>query len=207
MRTTLSIAAFALTLAPSAAVAQIVVEMTPAKIKEAIAWGESVKRVELPELISGSGFAWKSQKAVWGTYSTPFMRVAAAANAAKKKYKAFSEADVTPDMIAPELHVMGYAVSLGKLNVANVENVVITKKKDKDRSRAIQPTRTEPLSEEYQNLYGAKTEGRSLLAVFPLDVAVDGNEVHIIYDRKVASANGTGGCDDCSAELKLEKLR
>jgi len=188
----------------SVAKAQVVTEMTQERIREAITWGSSQKNVDFPEIMSRSGWSWKSEKPRWSFYSTPFLRVASAAHSAKKKYKNFTEADVTPEMLAPELHIYGLAVPLGGMDIANVEAIVITKVKEKNRESAIQPVRTEPLPADYQNLFGAKTEGRSMLAVFPLSLLREGHEVHIVYDKKTR-VGSLGGCDDCAVEFKPEK--
>jgi hypothetical protein len=180
-------------------------EMPPERIRQAIDYGTKEKNVELYEIKVGGGFVWDKEKVRWGYYSTPFLRIALAANRAKKQYKSFSEKDVTQEMTAPELHVYAGAVAQEKMAVANVEAVVITRAKEKDRSKAIQPTLTIEMPEEFQNLFGAKTSGRSVKAVFPLDLLSDQYEIHIVYDRRVVS--GVTGCDDCSMRLKPEESR
>jgi hypothetical protein len=77
------------------------------------------------------------------------MRVAAAARQAKKKYKKFNAADVTPEMIAPEVHVYAWALGLseGGPSAANVAAVVITPKKgsaEDKAAKAIHPTKLNP---------------------------------------------------------------
>ena len=44
-----------------------------------------------------------------GSFSTPFARVVQAAVATRKKGSAFAPGNVTPDLIAPELHVIALA--------------------------------------------------------------------------------------------------
>ena len=48
---------------------------------------------------------------------------------------------------------------------------------------------------------GAKVAGKSVLAVFPLDVLSEQNEIHIVFDQRITS--GATGCDDCSMRFKL----
>ncbi len=74
-------------------------------------------------------------------HTTPFLRVALAANVAKKRYQRFTEADVTPEMIAPEIHVYATSQALEGAAIANVVTVVLLPYKSKDRDRAVQPTR------------------------------------------------------------------
>lgn len=87
------------------------------------------------------------EKARWswppliGYYTTPFLRVALAANTAKKHYKPFTEADVTAEMLAPEIQVYASSQPVQGTVIANVETIVLMPKKSKDRSQGIQPTR------------------------------------------------------------------
>lgn len=194
-----------LLITPLSVSAQVVTNMTPDTIKQAISYGTREKSVELNEIKTRSGFAWDADKVRWGFYSTPFLRVAMAANRAKRQYKAFTEQDVTPEMIAPELHVYATAASLGGVKVANVEAVVITKAGEKDRSKVIRPTNLTELPEEFQNIFGAKVVGKSVVAAFPLDVLSEQNEIHIVFDQRIAS--GATGCDDCSMRFKLSGVR
>ena len=200
----LTMTAFAVLLAVSAS-AQVLTNLTPDDVKRAIAYGTKEKNVELQEIKTRSGFAWDSDKVRWGFYSTPYLRVAIAANKAKRQYKSFTEQDVTPEMVAPELHVYATAASLGGLKVANVEAVVISKAGEKDRSKVIRPTNMAELPAEFQNIFGAKVVGRSVLAIFPLEVLSEQNEIHIVFDQRIAS--GATGCDDCSMRFKLNGVR
>lgn len=190
---------------PSGSDAQVVREITPRAIAQAIAYGTKEKNVELYEIKTRSGFAWDKDKVRWGLYSTPFLRVAMAANRAKKQYKPFAAQDVTSEMVAPELHVYATAAALGGMQVANVEAVVVSAAGERDRSKVVHPTGLTELPEEFQNIFGAKIVGKSVLAVFPLDVLSEQNEIHIVFDRRVAS--GATGCDDCSMRFKLSGVR
>lgn len=206
---------------------RVVSEMTPAIIVEAIKVGE---RGDVPSgaLTQSSGFSWGSVHVA--TFSTPFMRVAAAARQAKKEYRKFSAEDVTPEMTAPELHIYAWPQAFGKppSNVgtgtvydrnsgtpwaANVSAVVITPRKGKDedkQAKAIQPTRIEDIPIAFQNLFGAKSDGVGRMAVFPLSVLSEENEVHVVYDREVTiGTNAAGGrhCQDCRAAFKLKGVR
>ena len=86
--------------------AQIVQDMTPERIREAIALGTNAKELRPYKIQEKARWSWPPLISV---YTTPFLRVALAANAAKKRYKRFTEVDVTPDMTALEIHV--YAAS------------------------------------------------------------------------------------------------
>src|SRR5262245_6598419 len=87
---------------------QVVSEMTPQRIAEAIQAGE---RGNVPSGVMSekSGWSWGSLHIA--TFSTPFMRVAAAARQAKKEYRKFAANDVTAEMTAPELHIYAWAAA------------------------------------------------------------------------------------------------
>lgn len=187
---------------PLFAQAQVVTEVTPVLIQEAIDGGAP----GMYRLQESSG--WGNEPLL-GYFTTPYSRVALAAAAARKRYKTFTPADVTPEMLAPELHV--YAVSRaieGRMNaIANVEAVVVMPYKSKDRSAVVQPTSTTELTEEYQNLMGAVASGRSILAVFPLSVLDEKNEIRVVFDRYVPGSTLLKGCTDCGVRFKLDKVR
>lgn len=187
----------------------IVTEMTPQLIEEAIKAGERGK-VASGNMSERSGWSWGSLHIA--TFSTPFMRVAAAAERAKKEYRKFTPAEVTPEMTAPELHVYAWS-NVPDTVATNVTAVVITPKKgnrDEQMAKAIHPTRFEPIPQQFQNLFGAETTGNARLAVFPLSALSEDNEVHVVYDRDAKiGGNAAGGvnCDDCKAGFKLKGVR
>jgi hypothetical protein len=194
----------------SVSFAQVITDMTPELIAEAIRAGESGKyhKGDIAEkrswaLISGVQIA---------TFSTPFMRVAAAAAHAKRNYQTLRIEDVGPDLIAPELHV--YAWAQGDLpDVHNVVSVVITPRKgskDEKREKAIHPKDLVDIPTEFRNAFGASVEASGRMAVFPLNALRDDYELHVIYDN-TGSIKRTNvrdvGCIDCSARFRLEGVR
>lgn len=85
---------------------RVVTEMTPQIIADAIRAGEKGEVAD-GTITKSSGWSWGSIHIA--TFSTPFMRVAMAARAAKKAYRQFRPEDVTPEMIAPELHIYAWS--------------------------------------------------------------------------------------------------
>jgi hypothetical protein len=143
-------------------------------------------------------------------YSTPFLQVALAANGAKLRYQRFTEADVTHEMIAPEIDVYAPAQPSPDAVIANVVTLVLLPHDSKDTSQAVHPTRTSDPSEEYKNLFGFRAEGRGIYAALPLDVWLESNDVHVVFDRGIPSSQGSGklgGCTDCKSRIYLEKIR
>jgi hypothetical protein len=180
-------------------------------------------------ITKSSGWSWGSVHIA--TFSTPSMRVAMAARQAKKAYRKFTAEDVTPEMIAPELHVYAWSQVNGANQpsrdpvggnaiydsappgAANVTAIVITPKKGKQEEKmaaAIHPTRFEKMPILWQNLFGAEIRAFGMVGVFPLSALSDQNEVHVIYDKAATmGTNAMGGrhCDDCSAGFPMKKVR
>ena len=137
--------------------------MTPELVQEAITTG-------------ASGFYRLQERTIWGDgpvlgyFTTPYSSVALAAALARKRDTPFTPADVTPDMLRPELHVYAtsQAVYGNKNRIANVKTVAVRPYQSKDRTAALQPARTEAGTDDVWNLMGAPANGRNMMAVFPL---------------------------------------
>jgi hypothetical protein len=184
----------------------IVQEMTPERITEAITAGERNK-VSTGEMWESSGWAWG--RAHIATFSTPFMRVAAAARQAKREYRKFNAADVTPEMIAPELHVYAWPKA-----AIDVQAVVITPRKggrEEKEARSVHPERFVEIPMAFQNMFGAEFEGVGRMAVFPLSALSDDHEVHVVYSGSVVIGTNQRGpsvvCIDCKVGFNLSKVR
>ncbi|MGB8789442.1 MAG: hypothetical protein WA755_13565 [Candidatus Acidiferrales bacterium] len=187
--------------------AQIVHDMTPERIREAIVLGTSTKRLELYRIQEKARFSWPPLIA---GYSTPFLRVALAANAAKLRYQQFTEADVTPEMTAPDVFVYAPAHPVAGAVIANVVTIILLPHNGKDTSQAVHPTRTFDMPEEYKNLLGFSAQGRGLVAVFPFDVWTESDDVHVVFDTGIPSSQGVGyvgGCTDCKVRINLKDVR
>jgi hypothetical protein len=154
--------------------------MTPERMKEAIALGNDAKAAKkfLEQYTLERGSVGWNTLAQFGTFSTPFSRVVEAAYTARKKYKPFSESDVTPEMIAAEWHVYGFSKATtvdGRPVIINVEALAVLPRKSPDRSQAFPALQETEIMHEYQNLLGATFPGRSATAVVPT-VGVDRGE-------------------------------
>lgn len=111
-------------------------------------------------------------------------------------------------MTTPEVHVIGLSQKVEDGTVANVTKIFVLAKGGTDQRRAIQPERTIQLSEEYKNLIGFSTGERGVIAVFPLSILQEDNEVHVVFDRKILDAQGGAAyCDECAAPIKLKGIR
>lgn len=162
--------ALLLAMTPARAPAQVVVEMTPERVREAIQAGTEK---EYKSYQIGGGISQ-----VWAMYTTPFSRVAVAATEAKRRYKTLTEADITPEMVAPELEIYAPAFGTRDGRVVNVHAIVIRP----DGGGVIQPLREAPIEENFSNAFGRTKTGRSLRAWFPLSAVSASNEVLIVLD-------------------------
>src|ERR1700687_1697063 len=190
-----------------AAQAQIVQDMTPERIREAIAFGARAKELSPYKIQEKARWSWPPLIAV---YTTPFVRAALAANVAKRHYKQFTEADVTSEMIAPEIHVYAPSQHTEGTSIANVETIVVLPYNSKDNSQAVHPIRMNEASEQYKNLFGFSGEGRGMRAVFSLEVWREDNELHVVFDRGIPGSQGlgaVGGCANCKSRIYLNKIR
>lgn len=126
-------------------------------IREAIAKGVTSENV----LSTDSG--------AYVLVSTPYLRIARAAEAAKKRYQPFTEGDVTPEMAAPEALLW-----TGALGAAKTIAVVIAPSGSTDNAQLIRPIRTVPAPDP-----DAPT---AIIGVFPIEALRDGHEVRIVYE-------------------------
>ena len=179
--------------------AQVVTEMTPARIQEAIADRKADGCYDLKK-----GFA---------CFTTPYSRVAFAAQEAKKKYETFTELQVTPEMVAPVVEVFAlpqpsYVMGSGRVGQPiGVKRIVVMPAKGKDPSQAIQPAQQIDLDHSYSNLLGATWEARGILARFPLAVVSVGNEVRVVYDGKGCADWHTKPSEECVFRFDLKGVK
>jgi hypothetical protein len=194
--------------APVSAGAQIVMEMTPDRIREAIAaGGDSCYGLT-------RGRKNQAMSVFIGCYSTPYSRVAGAAKKAKAAYRPFTEADVTPEMIAPEVWIAARPQQpRHHPGMVDVVAVVVAPAKSTDTGAAIQPVRSIEDTATYQNMMGATFQGKGMMAVFPLSILSEENEVRVVYDSPVCTEGSFSGflkdkkTAECAVRFKLDKIR
>lgn len=176
-----------------------ITEMTPALIEQAIKDNKAEGCYPVGRGIGGSPY---------GCFTTPYSRVVLAATAARKKYKPFTAADVTPEMLEPVLRVIVAPRPMpgDRPGVVNVEAVVVMPKGSKNASDAIHPTKAETTTDEFKNLMGAEFEGRGLIATFPFSVLSPANEFRFIFDGP-ACAGGWAPKSECAAKIEADKVR
>lgn len=106
--------------------------LTPQQIQEAIAHGQKAKDVSLIPVAIDSKWAMGGGPYI-GWASGPWLRVAKASFAAKRKYQPYTAENVDPEDVAPELHVYILSrVSDGAksaIDRVDVEAIVITRRR------------------------------------------------------------------------------
>lgn len=160
--------------------------MKPDEIGEAIAFGTGSKNLH-PYSVHKKSDNWGP---LIGEYTTPFLRVALAANLAKKRGQPFSEKDVTVEMTAPEIQIYAALQSVRPTDPANIVTIVLMPYNSKDPSQEIHPTRVEQASEQIKELYGYTGKGKGLVAAFPLDVWNENKDVLVVLDAEVLGPSG-----------------
>jgi hypothetical protein len=194
----------------TAAAQQVVVAMPPESIDEAIqlAADEKATAKFLDAYVVQTRAGWGNGPLI-GSFSTPFARVVQAALAARKRGNPFATADVTPDLTAPELHVIALAQTAATDDgmVATVLSVVLARRGSKDPADVIQPLKTTELTAQYQNLAGTAFKGTGVLAVFPLSALVADSEIRVVFDRTARGFSGLSMCRECIVPVNLNRLK
>jgi len=54
---------------------------------------------------------------------------------------------------------------------------------------------------------GAAAKGRRMMAVFPLSVLNERNEIRVVFDRHVPGSSSIKGCTECGVRIDLDKVR
>jgi hypothetical protein len=150
--------------------AQVITEMTPERIAEAITEGQK-KNAKPYE--AGDCF-----------FTTPYLRVVLASSAAAAAYRPFTATDVTPDMTAAELEVY-VPVDRGSprrgYGLFSPTSAVVMPKDSENVAAAIQPLRASSVAQRYQNDFGATANAQAILVRFPLTALADRREIRVRY--------------------------
>ena len=187
--------------------AQIITDMSPERIRQAIAFGTSERDLGWYRIQEKARWSWPPLIA---TYTTPYLRVALAANEAKKRYKIFTAAEVTPDMLAPVIVVRAWSRYSVDREVANVLMIVLLPHDSKDAAEAIHATEMQDASQ-----FGFTEKGKGLLAVFPLESWREDKDLRVVFDREIPGSHAddahlpssTGSCKDCKSRIYLKSVQ
>jgi hypothetical protein len=158
--------------------------MTPERVRQAISWGLSAPERDLDQYEIRADRNWVLN------FDTPFLRIAQFARAMKIQNQPISEADLSPKLVAGELHVYAHAKvdssATGSLPLPNIEYIVIMRTAPDGPAETILPLsvlsfiRRVPPSE--ADPWGPTKIAKSVKATFPLQALAPGNEVRILFE-------------------------
>jgi hypothetical protein len=110
-------------------------------------------------------------------------------------------------MLAPEVRITAPPFK-HRLGLIDVKAVVVAPAQSKDRSAAILPVRSSEQKAQYQNRMGATFEAKGMMAVFPMSVLSEKNEVRIVYDSEICTdAESRRITAECVIRFRLDKVR
>jgi len=170
-----------LALAPAApGRAQVVTQMGPERVREALDWGQTAADGELEQYELWTDRTWLVN------FDTPFLRVAQHSRAARSQEQGVAEGDVSPKLAAPELHVYAHArAQAARGPLPNIDYVMIIRPRSGGPSDTILPTviqsfvRRVPMDSDFT---GPTRIARSVKAVFPLSALAPGNAVRLTFE-------------------------
>lgn len=173
--------------------------LTLHQTQEAIEWGAGKVRVNGEELKGNQQFRIAEYGYDAGAVLlTPFLRVALAAQEAKRADRPFGPADVT-DLLADNLcHVVAFPYDRGPRwgsdgpgppweaameRFASVAEVLLMPRRSDDRAKAIQPVWIRPQINTSHTSAGLKLESVTLIAAFPCEAVTTANDLLVIFAR------------------------
>jgi hypothetical protein len=151
----------ALSLPAASAAAQVVTEMTPARIDQAIAMG--VENKPTPYALRG--------KASWIEFNTPFLRLCERAASATVADRSIA----TPELLAPELRVTAGPEPLGE-NVPSVKKLLIVTAD----GASITPVSHESYVDYAQTAKRKRIALKGMRAVFPITALQPGSTFRLV---------------------------
>lgn len=188
---------------------QLLVNVTPVQIEEALqlASDEKAARKFLQSYVvqrhSGIGTG-----PLLGYFSTPFSRIVLAALAARKEGKDFASSDVSPELLVPELHVFVLSQTAAYDPVpARMEAVVIASRTSNDADAIVRPVRAVPASRQDYLLYGVTAGDGSTVAIFPLSAIGAGKNIRVIFSHVVRGSSAITNCKECAVPIGIARLR
>jgi len=151
-------------------------------VEEALSWGANQKRVKLP-----------SAKGSYSVrYSTPYLRVAMAAQEAKRQGRNLDAASVPHKLTAPELHLFAWMLALGSggrlIGMAAATDVTLVVAGEHLKPSGVEAL-ARPMGVGEPGGDMRKFEGRELKAVFPLSQPIPADVQAIVEYSWVENGN------------------
>lgn len=182
------LAACLLAAAPFGQVRSLPSTLTIQQTQEAIDWGMGTIQVDGKALTGNQQFQIAEYGYDAGAFLlTPYLRVALAAQDAKKADQPFG-LDQTTSLLTDSLcDVVAFPYDRGPRwesemdRFASVERVLMMPRASDDPGKAIQPARTKPLVNTSQTHAGLKRESTTLIAGFPCEAVTAANDLIVIF--------------------------
>lgn len=189
---------------------QLVLDMTTERIDEAIQLTSDDKTARrfLESYVLQSRAGW-GDGPLMGSFSTPFSRVVQAALTARKAGTSFTVSHVTPEVIAPELHVIvvSETAAIDDTAPAIVRTIAVAPRGSKNVDQRIEPLKRMALTKDYRDRYGVTMAGAGILVTFPLSVVSAAHEIVVEFDRTARGSTAMSACKECIVTFGLVRLR
>ena len=192
-----------------AAAQPLVVTMAPENVEEAIRLAADEKAASrfLDLYVLQNRAGWGNGPRI-GIFSTPFSRVVQAAVTARKQGKSFAAAEIAPDLLMPELHVIAVSQKAASDDTnVNVFSVALAPRGSKEKNETLPPLKSTELTPEYQELHGTAFTGPGVVTVFSLNGLPPNCEVRVIFEQTVRGSTGLARCRECTVQLPLDRVR
>jgi hypothetical protein len=166
--------------------AQVVQDMTPERIREALEWGVSASETEL------SQYDLRTDKTWLVNFDTPFLRVAQFSRAMKIQNSPATEGDVSPKLAAPEVHLYAHArQTAGGGPLPNIEYVMVVRPRPDGAAENLLPTSLQSFVRRVprdEDVGGPTRIARSVKASFPMRALAAGNEVRLTFEGGIVQS-------------------
>lgn len=164
----------------AAAPAEVVTEMTPALVEQAIKEGQVKARSGLLAGLFGK-VSLPGQYGQGGRkrpcfLMTPYSRVVFASHLAYSENRALTPDRLRPDLVAPELWVVCSPITHRTEEASDVRTISLVA-----GDRAVPALRVETSRELYRDAFGFTYPALGMTAVFPLSALQPGAEVNVLY--------------------------
>lgn len=161
---------------PGVRAGEIVKEMTPALIQQALEWGATQKNAPTYRL--------KGPRGRFVSFDTPYARVAVLSYAAKREYRTIEVNRIDSSIVGPFVTIHAAPQNIRpsrytRARVVGVRRIVVT---GPEGTSPVQPIEETPKVVKYGNAMGAQWEVQSVTSKFPIDALRTDSEVHVVYD-------------------------
>jgi hypothetical protein len=135
-----------------------------------------------------------------GYASTPFSRIVLAALAARKAGTRLAAADVTPELLSSELHllVLPQTAAYDQDRVALQEINIVSPSASGGPATVVGPIRMVGATRQDYVLYGIEPTDGATVASFPLSAVVVGSSLRVTFSGVARGSSPVTHCKECS---------